>query len=255
MEFSRIDEKRELLIAETVDLAMTMTAIRFISIAEQAIAEHGSFSVALSGGSTPKLLFEKLLDPEQAAKINWSKVRIFWSDERAVPADHPESNYAMAMHYFSKEPLDEAKKFRMPADELDLGQEKGKEKEKAASDYERQIQKHTFEGRFDLMLLGIGEDAHTASLFPGTQALHVTDRLVVPNFVPQKDCWRMTVTFRCINESRKIIVLAFGKSKAHALQMTLQGKENVEKYPAQGIGQGSTGVLFVVDKEAASALK
>src|SRR5207253_1775325 len=131
--------------------------------------------------------YEKLATLELAYQLDWSRVNIFWSDERAVPPDHPDSNYAMAMHYFGKEPLDLSKKFRMPADEADL--------QKAAADYERQIKKQCFGECLDLVLLGIGDDGHTASLFPKTEALHVEDKLVTANFVPAKNSHRMTLTF------------------------------------------------------------
>ena len=246
MQLFTIDDKRELLIMPSDDAAATFAAIRFISLAQQAVAAQGSFSVALSGGSTPKKMYEKLLLPQNAERVNWSRVNIFWSDERAVPQDHPDSNYRMAMHYFGKEPLDEAKKFRMPADENDL--------QLAALDYEKKIKKYCFSERFDLMLLGIGDDAHTASLFPKTEALHVTDKLVVPNFIPQKDSWRMTLTFPCINESRKIIVLAFGKDKGKALKKVLDPNSDPELYPARNIGEGDSPVLYIVDELAASEL-
>src|SRR5205807_5236969 len=118
--------------------------------------------------STPKKLYERILQSELAFQVDWAHVNVFWSDERAVPPDSPESNYGMAMHYFCKEPLDTSKKFRMPADERDLN--------KAAASYEAQIKKYCVQGRFDLVLLGVGEDGHTASLFPNTEALKVEDK-------------------------------------------------------------------------------
>ena len=200
MQLFIIDEKRELLIAENEEMATIFAAVRFVGQASQAIKERGSFSVALSGGSTPKKLYEYLKHyPRAESEIDWSKVNFFWSDERAVPLDHPESNYRMAMSFFNKEPFDVARKFPMPAFEED--------KEKAAKLYETQIKKFCNDGRFDLVLLGIGEDGHTASLFPGTEALHNEKDLVCSLFVPEKNSYRMTLTFTCINNARKINLL------------------------------------------------
>ena len=246
MQLLQIDSTREALISDDEDSSIAFAAISFINSAALAIKERGSFSVALSGGSTPKKLYETILKSDRADQVDWSRVNIFWSDERAVPPDSEESNYGMAMHYFCKEPLDVSKKFRMPADEQDL--------DKAAVAYEAQIRKHCVGERFDLVLLGIGDDGHTASLFPNTKALQVEDKLVVANFVPEKNAYRMTLTFPCINDARKIIVLAFGKAKAKILKTVLFGKPDFEKYPAQRVGQGKAATLYIIDREAASAL-
>lgn len=246
MQLFPIDTHREVLVAETDTAAITFAAVRFLSIAQRAIAEHNSFSVALSGGSTPKKLYEYLLHSERAKEIDWSHVNLFWSDERAVPPDDPQSNYKMAMHYFSQPPLNAAKVFRMEAEDSD--------REQAALDYEHLIRTHCFEERLDLVLLGIGDDCHTASLFPGTKALFVEDHLVTPSIFPEKKSHRMTLTFRCINEARKILVLAFGKEKGKALQTVFFGKKDPEKCPAQLIGDNNIPVLFIIDSIAAAEI-
>lgn len=247
MQLFPIDTHREVLVAETESAAISFAAVRFLSIAQRAINEHNSFSVALSGGSTPKKLYEYLLQSERSKEIDWSRVNLFWSDERAVPPDDPQSNYKMAMHYFSQPPLNAAKVFRMEAEDGD--------REEAARDYEHLIRKTCFEERFDLVLLGIGEDCHTASLFPGTKALFVEDHLVTPSIFPEKKSYRMTLTFRCINEARKILVLAFGKEKGKVLQTVFYEKKDPEKYPAQLIGGDTIPVLFIIDSAAASEIK
>jgi 6-phosphogluconolactonase len=246
MRLFALDDRREILVVNSDDGGAIFAAIRFEALARQSIANQGFFTVALSGGSTPKKLYEQLLLPNRAYKINWSKVKIFWSDERVVPPDHPDSNYGMAMHYFSKEPLDEAVKFRMPVDEKDLN--------KAALHYENKIKKECFDGRFDLVLLGMGEDGHTASLFPHTKALKITDRLVAPNYVPQKNTWRMTFTYPCINDSRKVIIMAYGKAKGEVLRKVFAADAKPEDYPTAKIGKGDAPALFIIDEAAANEL-
>lgn len=246
MQLFPIDEKREIAIVDSEENGAIFAAIRFISIGQKAISRHKSFSVALSGGSTPKKLYEKLLLPQYANGLNWSQTKVFWSDERIVPLDDPESNYGMAMRYFSKEPLDESKKFPMYSNEKELVQ--------AAANYEKLIKKQCFEERFDLMLLGIGDDGHTASLFPHTEALKIENALAAPNYVEQKKCWRLTLTYPCINNARNTIVLAYGAAKAHVLKKILLENDDPDTYPAQKIGRGKGTVLFIIDKAAAAEL-
>jgi len=241
MEMYPINRKTEILVCETVDDAYTFGAIRFVNLAVKAITEHGSFSVALSGGSTPKRMYELISTIGSKDRVNWSKVNLFWSDERAVPETDANSNYAMAMHYFSKPPFNTARVFRMHADSKDL--------ELAAHDYERLIRQHCYEERFDLVLLGLGADCHTASLFPQTKALEISDRLVCPNFVPQLNTWRMTLTFSCINQADKNLVLVTGKEKADALRNVFTATPDVMLYPAQRLGTGLATVLYITDQE------
>ncbi len=246
MKVVTVDLSRDLLIVENDSYVALYAAIEFVRCAAKAIKEHASFSCALSGGSTPKKMYEELLQNKEALELDFSKVNFFWSDERAVAPNDPESNYGMAMNYFSRKPFDKAHKFRMQADSEDLNQ--------AAVDYEKEIQEHCFQSRFDLMLLGMGEDGHTASLFPNTKALKEEVRLVCPNFVSEKNCYRLTLTYRAINEARKTLVLVTGKAKAKMLQEILYGKPDFEKYPAQKIGTAQHPALFIVDEAAAFEL-
>ena len=126
--------------------------------------------------------------------------------------------------------------------------------QKEAERYEKELKKQCIDERLDLTLLGIGTDCHTASLFPETEALRIQDKLVVANYVTEKKAWRLTFTFPCINNSRRIMVLAFGPDKAKALKEALYGEPNIEKYPAQNIGKGAGTTLFIVDKAAAAEL-
>jgi 6-phosphogluconolactonase len=241
------DDRRDLAIPGDLPAALKFCADHFISCAEKAIADHGYFAVALAGGSTPKAVYQKLTDKAYADKIDWSKVKLFWSDERAVPPSHPDSNYRMAMEAaFSKLPIPPAQIYRMKAeDDIELG----------ALEYENLIKNSLKEARFDLVLLGIGEDGHTASLFPQTHALHVENRLVVANFVPKLNTWRMTLTFDSLNAAHHRVLYVLGKSKASIVKTVLNGAYQPDLYPVQRVGMRSHKALWVLDAEAGALLK
>ncbi len=216
--------------------AHLFAAQHFIDCANQAIEERGLFTVALSGGSTPKAIYELLATPDYHGKVDWSRVLLFWSDERAVPPDHEESNYRMAMEGgLKKLTLLEDHIFRMHA-ETDL--------EVSAAAYDHLFQEKAG-GHFDLMMLGMGEDGHTASLFPDTEALKITTWSVVPNYIPKFDSYRMTVTFPCINASRNIALYVIGESKRKMLTEVLKGKSDV--YPVQRVGTKEHPALWITD--------
>lgn len=228
---------------------MSIEVHRFTSLAElsraaadevaalitQAIAKRGRAFVALSGGSTPKTMFAELT----ARKLDWSKVSFFWSDERAVPPDHEDSNFRMAKETLL-EKVSQAKAERMHGEDPDLG--------RAAAEYEAIIAREVPGHVFDLILLGLGPDGHTASLFPGTTALEEDKRLVVANEVPQKKSTRLTFTFPLINAARAVFFLAAGEDKAPALAQILRGEPGVE--PAQRVQAAR--VEWFVDQAAAA---
>ena len=241
-----IDERRQVVVAKTEDEAYDFCLQSLTENVKKAIATRGTCSIAISGGTTPLRLFEALVEPSSALPINWSLLNIFWCDERCVPPEDAESNYGNALRYFGCPPLDQAKKHRLPGDAPDLG--------KAASEYEKIVRKACPGGKFDLVLLGIGEDGHTASLFPKTAALHEEKKLYVPNQVPQKNCWRMTMTFPAIEAARAVYVLALGKSKSKALKQIFFGEYNYELVPAQRIGTTKCPACFIIDKKAAYGL-
>jgi 6-phosphogluconolactonase len=241
-----IDERRHLVVTKTEEEAYEFCAQTFIEQAKKAIAARASFSVALSGGSTPLPLYELLTEPSRALLVNWSLLEIFWGDERCVDSDDPESNFGNAMEYFTRPPLDQSKKHRLVGESSNL--------EKAARDYERKMKKTCAEQRFDLVLLGIGNDGHTASLFPKTAALKEEKKLYIANHISQKECWRLTMTFPAINQARSIYVLAFGRGKSKILKKILFGQENYEELPAQRIGTKENPACFVIDKKAAHGL-
>ena len=218
----------------------------FIAICKQAIKDHGAFFVALSGGSTPKAIFQHLSSPPYDQMVEWNKVHLFWSDERATAPDHPDSNYHMAMQAgLSKMPIPKDQIHRMRAEE--------KIEENAAS-YEQEIAA-ALKGRpFDLVMLGMGEDGHTASLFPHTAALNIENRLVAANFIPEKNTWRMTFTYPCINQASHIAIYVLGMSKKDTLAEVLLSPPQFDRYPIQKVGTVAHRALWIVDQTAAAEL-
>jgi len=225
----------------------------FTSVIAEAIASRGLARIAVSGGSTPKAVFALLADANQPfrAAIDWSRVQLFWVDERTVPPDHAESNYRMTREaLLDHVPLAPEQIHRMEG-EL--------EPEAAAARYESAIRNlFRLEGAelpsFDLVALGMGDDAHTASLFPYTTAIHELGRIVVANEVPQKKTWRITLTWPTINNARNVFFLIGGAEKAASVDQVFQGPRDPERLPSQLIWP-SNGILSVfLDKAAATML-
>jgi len=229
-------------------------AREFVTIAKDAIAARGRFTVALAGGSTPKRMYELLADPPLRDQVDWAKIDFFFGDERCVAQDHPESNYGLAdKTLLSKLKVSPDRIHRVPADRAD--------REAAARDYQAEIAK-TFgvdpDGEppaLDLIFLGMGPDGHTASLFPHTPVLGETRRWVAPTHVakmPTKD--RLTMTTAILNRAREVRFAAGGADKAAALKQVLEGARNPEEFPSQLI-QPSTGrLVWLVDRAAAQQL-
>ncbi len=225
----------------------------FTRAAVNATAARSKARIAISGGSTPKAMFTLLADPGQAFlhRIPWNSLDLFWVDERCVPPEDAESNFRMTDEaMLSKVPLPAAQVHRMEG-EL--------EPEVAASRYESVI-RDTFklEGAetpaFDLVLLGMGDDGHTASLFPHTAALDEMSRLAVANHVPQKETWRITLTWPVINQGCEVAFLIEGSAKARILQDVLLGPYDPETKPSQLIHPASGKLLFLLDGAAAAQL-
>jgi 6-phosphogluconolactonase len=229
------DARRELQILETTEEAVAFAAEHWVHSAQRAIQQHGRFAVALSGGSTPKAIY-KLLAKQP---LDWSKILLFFSDERAVPLDHPDSNYKMA--------LDAG----MPKTQLFPMNGVGN-LEQNAKDYEEKIRKEV--GSFDLVMLGVGEDGHTASLFPHTTALKEMSCLVVPNYLPEKNIWRLTFTYPCINQSGRAVIYALGENKQSIVPLVLDAAIH-SPFPASAIGTSEHKALWILDKSAARLLK
>ncbi len=215
----------------------------FAEEAAKSIREKGRFAVALAGGSTPKALYELLAGRYRDA-LDWSKVHAFFGDERTVPPDHEDSNYRMAYKaLLSRVPVGSVRRMR---GELDPPE--------AAALYEEELAAF-FGGRprFDLVLLGIGEDGHTASLFPRTPALDVRDRWAVENPVEKLGTTRITLTLPSINAAGRVIFLVAGEGKAEALKEILEGDADPLECPAKLVRPAS-GPAWIVDRAAAGLL-
>ena len=220
-------------------------AREFAAKAGEAIEECGRFVVVLAGGSTPKAMYE-VLARDYADRIDWSRVHVFFGDERTVPPDHDDSNYKMASETLLEHvPIGGVHRMQgeLPPDV-------------AAEAYEAEVR--TFfrteaVPRFDLILLGVGGDGHTASLFPETSAIEVHDRWVVANPVLKLDTTRITLTIPVINAARAVIFLVAGEDKAEALGEILEGDADPRAYPATLI-QLRGGPQWLLDQSAASSL-
>lgn len=241
------DKRRDILIPGDTEETIRTCVEQFIEIAQNAIDNHSFFTVALSGGQTPNTIYKKLSEPENQKRLDWSKVICFWSDERSVPPDSPESNYHNAMKAgLNQLPLLPDHIFRMPAEH---------HIEEQAAAYEAQIRTVLPTGSFDLVMLGMGEDGHTASLFPKTHALHASDKLVVANYVPRLNTWRMSLTFECINTAKMIVIYALGKKKAEMVYKVLTSELDVENYPVQNVGTTQHKALWILDQAAGELLR
>lgn len=221
-------------------------AEEFAAQAAGAVKKHGRFSVALSGGSTPRGLFS-LLASGDFPSIAWERIYFFWGDERHVPPEHPQSNYRMANELLlSKVPVPRENIFRIEAEDP---------AEEAAQAYEQTI-RDFFKvpaaeiPRFDLILLGMGAEGHVASLFPGTRALQENERLVVANWVDKLKAHRITMTLPLLNNGAYVLFLVSGADKADALQRVFAGGD----LPAALVRPGKGRLLWMVDREAAGAL-
>ena len=240
-----LDGRRKIAIPGDYEVTLAFAADLWIDMAQEAIQDHGFFAVALSGGSTPKKIYQRLSAlPDQ---LDWSKVFLFWSDERSVPPTDPASNFHMAMEEggLNKLSIPQSQIFRMVAEE-DI--------EANAKGYEDVILDKLGSHPFDLVMLGMGDDGHTASLFPHTEALKVKGRLVIPNYLPLKNSWRMTFTYECINRSNNICLYVAGAPKAEILEKVLLGPPTPEEYPSQLIGTPTNPALWIVDTEAGKNL-
>jgi 6-phosphogluconolactonase len=238
-------------VADAAALA-AQAAEQMTQAAEKAAATRGVARIAVSGGSTPKAAFQLLADAAQPwrARMPWDKLELFWVDERCVPPDDADSNYRMTREaLLDKVPLKPEQVHRMEG-EL--------EPAVAAARYESLLRnRFRLEGaetpRFDLVALGMGPDGHTASLFPHTEAIHEMGLLVAANHVPQKNTWRLTLTWPVINAAASVFFLIGGADKAETVRDVFTGTRDVERLPSQLIWPAS-GILTLILDQAAAAL-
>jgi 6-phosphogluconolactonase len=236
-----------LLLFETPEELAEASARDFAARTQETIDERGRFAVALAGGSTPKATYE-VLARDYANELDWSRVHVFFGDERTVPPDHEDSNYRMAYEtLLSHVSVGSIHRMRgeLPPDE-------------AAAAYEEELR--AFFGqvdvpRFDLILCGLGEDGHTLSLFPETAALDVNDRWVVANPVLKLGTTRLTLTIPVLNVSRAVTFVVAKESKAEALKEVLEGDADPRAYPAKLVRPESRDLTWMVDRAAARLLK
>lgn len=222
------------------------TAERFITVAARAIDQRGVFRVALSGGGTPKQVYPLLLDRPRVRAVDWSKVEFFWGDERAVPPDHPESNFGAAygalISHLPNVRNDRIHRMAAEAPDLDA----------AALTYESEV-RLAFDARgdappaFDLVWLGMGPDGHTASLFPDSAGLDERERWVIGNYAPGQDAWRMTMTFPLINAAHEALFVVTGADKAEKIRAIRNGDTDL---PAARVDAART--LWLIDEAAAA---
>jgi 6-phosphogluconolactonase len=227
--------------------AKTLTeeaARRIVTAAEAKLADNNHFfSLVLSGGSTPKALYELLASEPYRSQLNWSKIEIYFGDERCVPPDHADSNYLMAYNaMLSKLPLPEPNIHRMRG-ELSP--------EAAAIEYGQLLKDKFKDDGPDMILLGMGDDGHTASLFPGTAALDETHHRCVANYVEKLKTWRVTMTYPFLNKASEVIMLISGEGKARRLEEVLEGPRDPKRLPIQGI-QPHGKLTWLLDAPAAS---
>ena len=234
----------------SVEDVILQTAGLFIKTAAKAIQQKDVFSVALSGGSTPQPLYTYLAEKPAGEILDWNKIHFFWGDERAVPPDNPDSNFRQVYQTLLQSrqiPTENIHRIQGELDPLT-----------AAGSYQQEILDWFDETppRFDLILLGMGADGHTASLFPGTVAVINTPQTnwVIPNFVPHLSTWRITFSPELINAAAQVIFLVTGQSKAEMLLTVLEGEYLPERYPSQLIKPSNGSLVWILDQAAGDLL-
>ncbi len=247
-------DKPDIRIARGLPELSRTAAELFVGLAEEAVRERGVFRVCLSGGSTPRALYTLLADGGEpyVGRVPWDRASFFWGDERTVPPDHPDSNYRMVSEtLLSKVPVRQKTVFRIEAENPDA--------QSAAEGYESLLIKQFGLSagdlpRFDLVLLGMGPDGHTASLFPGTGTALEQKRLVVTSYVEKLKTRRITLTVPVFNSAACVLFLVSGEGKAEALRIVVTGDTDLDRYPAQAIHPAAGRLIRLVDEAAARLL-
>lgn len=236
------------------DAVVQVAAERFVKLTAEAIREFGRFHVALAGGTTPTCLYAMLSTDHYAARVDWSRVHLFWGDERCLPPDDPMSNYRMVCETLINRVAPPHKNVHRIRGEDDLAV--------AAAEYERELRsvfgtpvgppRHG--ARFDLVLLGMGADGHTASLFPGLTAIGEKEKWVTAAYVAEVKMWRVTCTPVVFNSAAEVLFLVIGSDKAAMLRQVLEGPRQPAVLPAQVIATVGGNVCWLIDADAAADL-
>ena len=247
----------EIEVFPTSDALTTGAAECFVAVAAAAIRTSGRFVLALSGGMTPRALYARLASEAYASRVNWPRAQVFWGDERCVPADDPASNARMAREALLERvpvPSENVHPVRGEADPVEAG-----------AAYEAELRAsfgtpvgaptHAAGARFDLVLLGLGEDGHTASLFPGMPAVRETGRWAMAEYIPALSMWRVTLTPVVINAAAETVFLVSGRAKASILQRVLEEPRDQHCLPAQAIAPTAGRLRWFVDADAAANLR
>jgi 6-phosphogluconolactonase len=239
--------RRDIILCDDLAELSQRAAQQFAQLANPAIEQRGRFDVALSGGSTPRALYALLASAPLSAQITWSRVHLFWGDERCVAPDHPDSNYRM-----TRESLLE----RIAIPETNIHRLRGEDDpEAAARAYEAELRRHFGSvawPRFDLVLLGLGDDGHTASLFPHSAALLETQRWVTATYIETFSSHRLTLTYPVLNNAAQVSFLVGGASKAAAVRAILQSGN--DDLPAARVHPSDGTVTWILDRDAAGRL-
>ncbi len=232
---------------KTPEETLRALADYIVSEASKSIARSGQFNIALSGGSSPKKLYELLASSDYRSKVDWPQVYFFLGDERYVPADHPDSNYRMVRTALI-DPLGIKSGNVFPVNTKLTPEE-------SAADYEMAVRSHLgSEARFDLILLGLGDNSHTASLFPHTKVLHEQAALVKAEYIEEVKMDRITFTAPLINNAYAIAFLVYGAGKAEAVKHIVKDPIDIEEYPAQLIQPSNGELIWFIDEAAAASI-
>ncbi len=233
--------------------ALSDAAANYIArIGAQSQTHHGHFSIALSGGKTPRLTYEALAAADYGREVDWTKTHFFWGDERCVPMTHPDSNVHMAKQAllnFLPTPIPNIHRIQGES-----------EPAQAAENYDALLRDfftrrlNQKQARFDLVILGLGADAHTASLFPNSPALRESERWAVAQYVEKLESWRVTLTPVALNAARHVLFIVTGEDKAEALHHVLKEERRPSLYPAQIIQPHDGDVMWMIDQAAARLL-
>lgn len=243
---------RTIIITPTIEELFVAAAKEVVEVANGCRKEGRECSMALAGGSTPRGLYRLLTGEPYRSQLSWEHLRVFWGDERTVPPDHHESNFRMAEETFlSQVPVSAKQVFRIEG-ELPAGE--------AAARYEKVLQEQFRLSpgevpRFDLILLGMGPDGHTASLFPGTSAVAESHKLVAAPWVEKFHTYRVTLTPPVLNAAKHVVFLVSGQDKAQVLRTVLEGPAEADRYPAQVVNPSAGKLIWFINQDAAGLLQ